>query len=570
MMHFPKKIFLIVTSIILSCCFAEEMESMKREAERLGKEGNQQILSILEDLFQNNSALLSQDDLLLEGDKGKYFNEKDIVMTPFEKELEKVVKESVNKEQFEGTEEFFSGATSVLKEPESHVGIESYETSVVPSAELFEQCVEEGSFEGFVIQRRTIKVTPAIEKMQTWCLGHEETKEFFWKSNAESQQTKWEKELTQDGTIRFHHVWIDRGGVFENYRIIRKWSHKDGYRCTASKSEKKIVQERKEEDIWEAEDPTFLHYLEENPKCHLLLSQQIDGSGVQTIDGKHVFRDFWTRGLFFSCNGDESSKCQMLREQGGMIVAKKCLKQTPYKECALWEKQYKMGGQTAFVKREVQYREEPIWGIGEFEPTAPLENDFGDAISKLSAISDLKETEDLHQDILKAGVFKGDSLKCKRSFAENILYDCCGSLAGFATDIGLAGCSSEEKDLYKRKREGKCHYIGKRSSKMGFEKEWVYCCFPTQLSRIIQEEGRKQLHIEWGSAEQPHCQGLSLEQIKGLDFDAMDFSDFILEVQQKIDQETLRKKLKNHAQNFSYTSGETATKALLNKEPFHE
>lgn len=553
----------------------EHMKGAKKEATALGKKGNKQLVGILEDLFQKKGKLISQDDLLPQSERGKCFDGEEAIarmdahaLTPFERELEKTLQEASKKESFEGTETFFSGAATAIKEPELQLGIASYDFQEIPSETTTETCEEEGSFESFTDQIRTIRVTPEKKQTKITCRGHKTDKEFFWKGDAESQQTKWIKELSKESNLKpDHQVYIDRGGIFKDYRVVKQWTHKEGITCSSFDTEEIIVQQRKEEDIWEGEHPETLTYFEENPKCRLVFTTPLGGPKSQMISGKNVFREFWKRRLFFSCSGAENPKCQAIRKEGGMILSKECKKKGPHGECELWEKRYKLGGQASHTKRTAYFKEEPIWGIGEFEERGELSSDFGDALSKLAAISDLKGNTDMkNQDVLKAGVFRGDSHKCTKSFAQDLLYDCCGDLAGFATDLGIAGCSSSEKELYRKRKDGKCHYIGMRSHKMGLEKEKVYCCFPTQLARIIQEEGRSQLDLEWGDEESPKCQGLTLEEIQRLNFDAMDFSDFILEMHQKIDQETLSKKLQTHVQKFTQTKGESATHPLIQQE----
>jgi conjugal transfer mating pair stabilization protein TraN len=53
----------------------------------------------------------------------------------------------------------------------------------------------------------------------------------------------------------------------------------------------------------------------------------------------------------------------------------------------------------------------------------------------------------------------------------------------------------------------------------------TYCCFGTKLSRLIQEQGRGQLGISWGTAENPQCQGLTVEQLSRIDFSTVDLSE---------------------------------------------
>jgi conjugal transfer mating pair stabilization protein TraN len=91
---------------------------------------------------------------------------------------------------------------------------------------------------------------------------------------------------------------------------------------------------------------------------------------------------------------------------------------------------------------------------------------------------------------------------------------------------GLLGqCSEEEKKLaaaaIRNKRcvkvEGRyCH-----QKKLGVcvEKRDSYCCYGSQLARIIQEIAHQQLSIPWGDAQNPHCVPLTAEQLSQIDFD---------------------------------------------------
>ncbi|HIF9186999.1 TPA: conjugal transfer protein TraN, partial [Photobacterium damselae] len=53
-----------------------------------------------------------------------------------------------------------------------------------------------------------------------------------------------------------------------------------------------------------------------------------------------------------------------------------------------------------------------------------------------------------------------------------------------------------------------------------------YCQFDSKMARIIQEQGRTQIGMNFGSAKTPQCQGFTPEQMQQMDFDAIDFSDF--------------------------------------------
>ena len=91
---------------------------------------------------------------------------------------------------------------------------------------------------------------------------------------------------------------------------------------------------------------------------------------------------------------------------------------------------------------------------------------------------------------------------------------------------GLAGCSASERELARERHDGNTHYLGKRCAKRSFfgaciRRERVWCTFGSKLGRILQEQGRSQLGIDWGS-----CRGLTVAEIEGIDFDGLDLSEF--------------------------------------------
>lgn len=55
----------------------------------------------------------------------------------------------------------------------------------------------------------------------------------------------------------------------------------------------------------------------------------------------------------------------------------------------------------------------------------------------------------------------------------------------------------------------------------------AYCCFSSAFGRVFQEQARPQLGLNFGSPRNPECSGLTLAQMKQLDFDKMDLSEWI-------------------------------------------
>lgn len=91
-------------------------------------------------------------------------------------------------------------------------------------------------------------------------------------------------------------------------------------------------------------------------------------------------------------------------------------------------------------------------------------------------------------------------------------------------------CSEAEKKLSLKRGQGLCHQVGSYcSSKVLGSCEATtegWCCFPSKLGRIVNEQGRPQVSKSWGSAESPDCTGFDLDQLTRLRFDEMDFSEF--------------------------------------------
>ncbi|PPD50737.1 MAG: hypothetical protein CTY16_01065 [Methylobacter sp.] len=55
----------------------------------------------------------------------------------------------------------------------------------------------------------------------------------------------------------------------------------------------------------------------------------------------------------------------------------------------------------------------------------------------------------------------------------------------------------------------------------------AYCCFSSAFGRVFQEQARPQLGKNFGTPQNPECSGLTVDQISHLNFDAMDFGEWI-------------------------------------------
>ena len=132
-------------------------------------------------------------------------------------------------------------------------------------------------------------------------------------------------------------------------------------------------------------------------------------------------------------------------------------------------------------------------------------------------------------------LFKGSRETCS-SKVFGILNCCKGK--GFPLIPGVSllvalGCDREEILLHERDAQGLCAYVGTYCSSkfLGVctTKRKAYCCFESKLSRILQEQGRKQLPKPWAKAKEEQCAGFTLDEFARLDLSQMDFSEVYAE-----------------------------------------
>ena len=92
--------------------------------------------------------------------------------------------------------------------------------------------------------------------------------------------------------------------------------------------------------------------------------------------------------------------------------------------------------------------------------------------------------------------------------------------------IGLGNCSASERELAEERNAGNTHYLGRYCSKRTFfgvciRRSRAWCVFGSKLGRILQQQGRSQLGIGWGS-----CRGLTVAEVESIDFERLDLSEF--------------------------------------------
>lgn len=155
------------------------------------------------------------------------------------------------------------------------------------------------------------------------------------------------------------------------------------------------------------------------------------------------------------------------------------------------------------------------------------DNGFDMSVSKLAGLASAgDDVKNGSQIDIRA--FTGQAMSCRKAVAG--FSNCCVD-SGWGNNAGLAHCNSEEMAIGKAKAKKVTVYVGDKCDHavlgVCVQKSQVYCVFGSKLSRIIQEQGRRdQLHIGFGSGDSPNCRGITVPELQSISFDRINFQDF--------------------------------------------
>jgi conjugal transfer mating pair stabilization protein TraN len=407
--------------------------------------------------------------------------------------------------------------------------VNQYEKGFVNQTESvykIEKCLQpDAPFELSVRYTReiTIKFLPEVKKTTRICNGHEKKTVCIFESR--SAKVKEEiKKLSVDPTVKEYQVEKFKGSPL----VVSKWKHHDDAECCDnSRIKEKISKSHPElQDSWLA-DNSKKEELAKTPNCTLIHSNR-SNSGTKVIEGIEISRDSWEKIDTYMCRY-EPIKCPFFGSYNCLEQGKQCKKQSG-NQCALWEITFKCLSKNRNnnqIKADTNFgTNEEVWDT-DYKPNTS----FSDVVTKLKIFDEMKHEfeKSKHVDITQIQVFKGKKFQCSKSVAGDLMYDCCFSFHGLTNDLKLSKCTSDEIALSSMREKGLCYYIGSYKEKFiklwTSRKEHVYCCFPTKLARVLQQEGRKQLGIDWGTPKKPNCRGFTQDEIQRLDFSKLDLSE---------------------------------------------
>ena len=271
-----------------------------------------------------------------------------------------------------------------------------------------------------------------------------------------------------------------------------------------------------------------------NTEC-ILDSDVCTDSSPQTriVDGVAVTRACWGWERSYTCTSrSAASDCSDLESQNACrFVREECL--TDGEPCETWERIYECPLPQTDTSATQYVCDGDVYCIDgsceTIERTA--NNEFKDAVTALHAMDEARGAFD--PDTLT--LFKGTRNTCS-SKVFGVLNCCKGK--GFPLIPGISllvalGCDREEVLLHQRDASGLCAYVGTYCSDkflgVCLTKKKVFCCFESKLSRILQEQGRRQLPKPWKKPKDETCAGFTLDEFARLDLSQMDFSEVYAE-----------------------------------------
>jgi conjugal transfer mating pair stabilization protein TraN len=162
--------------------------------------------------------------------------------------------------------------------------------------------------------------------------------------------------------------------------------------------------------------------------------------------------------------------------------------------------------------------------------SSPPNTNFQQAATMMALVKEVENGFD--KDTLR--IFTGTPKRCDYSTIGTIIIDCCSD----DPSRMLGNCSDEEVSLASDKKANEVIYVGTRCVewvngglvKICTRKEDTYCTFTSMLGRMVQQQGKPQLGMNFGTPDLPDCDGFTLNEFASLNFQAMNWSEFIPQI----------------------------------------
>lgn len=373
----------------------------------------------------------------------------------------------------------------------------------------------------------SVQVKELPEEYAKICLGHRDRVKVKRKGSIEQSSKKLKKKYKKDPSIKAKSVEVTLMFAHPKcnyYLFLVTYEHIDNAEG-CGKCKKKLIKEVNQEETEEwIYDNQELWNLAHGPDSTILEHICVDDSRKKNINGKTVKRPCWKESISFLYQFPSNNNCNFLKAKNCEQISQECIQ---YHEsiCTQWQLTFRCNEKIKLASIPFDY--DPSEETFEYVPN----QSFSEVAAKLAVFDEAKKEMEKSKvmDVTKLEIFKGKRTSCSKNVVDNLMYDCCFSYSGIAKQIGLSKCNADEISLAEMREQGLCHYVGSYEEKFldlwKSRDEHVFCCFPSRLSRIVQEEGRKQLGIDWGKPKKPNCRGFISEELSRLDFSKMDLSE---------------------------------------------
>ena len=264
---------------------------------------------------------------------------------------------------------------------------------------------------------------------------------------------------------------------------------------------------------------------EENERCSLTDTIELEGAATRIINRKPIDRAWWLLERRYNCQEGTtfSDDCEDLENDPTCkLIGDECL---AWDDGVCTDRDYhyscgvvqEIGGGTC----------EPInvcveGNCLEIEDEGP--GDFGLASAWLNILNEMVD------DMADQGggdvqVFGGEYENCN----VQPFRDCC-AIEGWVNDA-FVECSIRQRDLRQHRLAGFTHYLDRYCSKRVFgacvDRKYGFCVFKSKFVRVFQEQARlKQPELfPWGNSSNPRCDGFQIGQIEEMDLESFDFTE---------------------------------------------
>jgi len=313
----------------------------------------------------------------------------------------------------------------------------------------------------------------------------------------------------------------------------------DDHRCRAKKYyQSPIVYQQEQVNITSENWSNTCKALESRAACRLVKKTCPKGPETRTVTGmiggkevsRKVTKDCWRYEYVYECSHPSINNCEPLRHSGCEQMQSECAHKIGT-ECVEWKQSYR-------CPKEVIETTETLSDEGYSLPDNPKHavstpnKDMNEAIAKLSIFDQIQKEMRASPTVTSISVFKGKRQQCTIAFAG--FKNCCLKDAGWGVSLNLAKCDAEDRQLAQQQKKKLCVEVGTYCSKkilgVCMRKKRSYCCFPNKLARIVHEQGRAQLGMNWGEAKNPMCRGFTTEELSRINFDKLNMTEIFAEI----------------------------------------